>query len=54
MDDETETLAPAAVSVEKKPRLLIVEDDSELRAQMKWALARDYDVEKPDRHRAVS
>src|SRR4051812_1374916 len=27
-----------------KPRLLIVEDDEDIRAQMKWALAADYDV----------
>jgi len=28
----------------EKPKLLIVEDDEDLRTQMKWALARDYDV----------
>ncbi len=27
-----------------KPRLLIVDDDEEIRSQMKWALAADYDV----------
>jgi two-component system NtrC family response regulator len=27
-----------------KPKLLIVEDDEELRTQMKWALAQDYEV----------
>jgi two-component system NtrC family response regulator len=27
-----------------KPKLLIVEDDEEIRTQMKWALARDYEV----------
>ncbi len=27
-----------------KPKLLIVEDDSELRTQMKWSLAQDYEV----------
>ena len=27
-----------------KPRLLIVEDDEDIRAQMQWALAQDYDV----------
>jgi two-component system NtrC family response regulator len=27
-----------------KPKLLIVEDDEEIRTQMKWALANDYDV----------
>ena len=27
-----------------KPALLIVDDDEEIRSQMKWALAQDYDV----------
>ncbi len=27
-----------------KPRLLIVDDDEDIRTQMKWALAQDYDV----------
>ncbi len=27
-----------------KPRLLIVEDDEDIRTQMKWALAKDYEV----------
>ncbi len=27
-----------------KPRLLVVEDDAELRTQMKWALSQDYEV----------
>src|SRR4030095_7130639 len=27
-----------------KPRLLIVDDDEEIRAQMKWALVHDYEV----------
>ena len=27
-----------------KPKLLIVDDDEEIRTQMKWALAQDYDV----------
>jgi two-component system, NtrC family, response regulator len=27
-----------------KPKLLIVEDDDEIRAQMKWALAQDYEI----------
>ena len=27
-----------------KTRLLIVEDDEDIRTQMKWALAADYDV----------
>ena len=26
------------------PRLLIVDDDEEIRTQMKWALAQDYEV----------
>src|ERR1035438_9357286 len=26
------------------PKLLIVDDDEEIRTQMKWALAKDYDV----------
>src|SRR5688500_20249389 len=28
-----------------KPRLLIVDDDDDIRTQMKWALASDYDVQ---------
>jgi two-component system, NtrC family, response regulator len=28
----------------KKPKLLIVDDDEDLRTQMKWALAQDYDI----------
>src|SRR4030095_6451524 len=27
-----------------KPKLLIVDDDDEIRTQMKWALAQDYEV----------
>ena len=27
-----------------KPKLLIVEDDEEIRTQMKWALGQDYEV----------
>ena len=27
-----------------KPRILIIEDDEDVRAQMKWALNADYDV----------
>ena len=27
-----------------KPKLLIVDDDEDIRAQMKWALAQDYEV----------
>ena len=26
------------------PKLLIVDDDEEIRTQMKWALANDYDI----------
>jgi len=36
------TLAPRPSSVKQK--LLIVDDDEDLRMQMKWALAQDYDV----------
>lgn len=37
-----------------KPKLLIVEDDSDLRTQMKWALAQDYEVVlAEDRHSAL-
>jgi two-component system, NtrC family, response regulator len=28
-----------------KPKLLIVDDDEDIRTQMKWALVKDYDVE---------
>jgi two-component system NtrC family response regulator len=39
------TAVPEEVQAQdQKPKLLVVEDDPELRAQMKWALARDYDV----------
>ncbi|HEV2391372.1 MAG TPA: PEP-CTERM-box response regulator transcription factor [Verrucomicrobiae bacterium] len=31
-----------------KPKLLIVDDDEEIRAQMKWALVQDYDVALAD------
>jgi two-component system NtrC family response regulator len=34
-----------------KPRLLIVDDDDDIRTQMKWALASDYDVDMAS-HRA--
>ena len=27
-----------------KPKLLIVDDDDEIRTQMKWALAKDYEI----------
>ena len=37
-----------------KPKLLIVDDDEEIRTQMKWALNRDYEVVlAEDRARAV-
>jgi len=36
-------LAPITLHPEK-PKLLVVEDDSSLATQMKWALAQDYDV----------
>jgi two-component system NtrC family response regulator len=38
-----------------KPRLLIVDDDEEIRTQMKWALAEDYDISlAQDRPSAVA
>jgi two-component system NtrC family response regulator len=38
-----------------KPRLLIVEDDEDIRAQMQWALAQDYDVSTAgDRREALA
>ena len=38
-----------------KPTLLIVEDDEDIRTQMKWALASDYEVvTADDRGRAVA
>jgi two-component system NtrC family response regulator len=37
-----------------KPRLLIVDDDEEIRTQMKWALNQEYDVSlAEDRPRAM-
>lgn len=30
--------------IEEKPRVLVVEDDEDVRTQMKWALAQDYEV----------
>ena len=37
-----------------KPKLLIVEDDEDIRSQMRWALATDYDVRlAEDRAQAV-
>ena len=39
--DNTIAYAPPKVS---KPRLLIVDDDEEIRTQMRWALASDYNV----------
>jgi two-component system NtrC family response regulator len=48
-DPATESLvsSPAAVArpaAEQKPKLLIVDDDDEIRTQMRWALASDYAV----------
>ena len=38
-----------------KPKLLIVDDDEDIRTQMKWALAQDYEVEMAgDRPAAVA
>jgi two-component system NtrC family response regulator len=45
--NEELTLTPFGISVVEKstrPKLLIVDDDEEIRTQMKWALAADYDV----------
>jgi two-component system NtrC family response regulator len=37
-----------------KPEILIVDDDEEIRTQMRWALGRDYEVQTaPDRRTAV-
>ncbi len=33
-----------ALTRSAKPRLLVVEDDEDLRTQMKWALMQDYEV----------
>ena len=33
-----------ALSASAKPKLLIVDDDEEIRTQMKWAVGQDYDV----------
>jgi len=42
---EDTPMAPAArATVQQKPKLLIVDDDDEIRTQMKWALASDYAV----------
>ena len=36
------------------PKLLIVDDDEEIRTQMKWALAKDYEVvQAEDRPSAI-
>src|ERR1043166_8407378 len=38
-----------------KPKLLIVDDDEEIRTQMKWALSQDYEVSlAEDRHSALT
>ncbi|MGA2331863.1 MAG: PEP-CTERM-box response regulator transcription factor [Syntrophales bacterium] len=42
MPPEPSTLAPRRSSA--KPKLLIVDDDEDLRKQMKWAMAQDYNV----------
>jgi len=39
----TETLAKTAAA-RNKPRLLLVDDDEDIRSQMKWALAADYEL----------
>lgn len=39
LDPQPSTLDPS-----RRHRLLIVEDDEDVRAQMKWALARDYEI----------
>ena len=31
-------------TAQMKPKLLVVEDDEEIRTQMKWALGQDYEV----------
>jgi two-component system NtrC family response regulator len=36
--------SPTPTPVSNKPMLLIVDDDEDLRTQMKWALAQDYEV----------
>lgn len=38
------TPTPNPLHPHEKPKLLVVEDDSDLRTQMKWALAQDYEV----------
>ncbi|MEO6246520.1 MAG: PEP-CTERM-box response regulator transcription factor [Opitutaceae bacterium] len=45
--DDQESPAPTATEkkpVAHKPKLLIVDDDDEIRTQMKWALAADYSI----------
>jgi two-component system NtrC family response regulator len=38
-----------------KPRLLLVDDDEDIRTQMKWALAGEYEIEMAgDRAEAVT
>src|SRR5215204_5549217 len=36
-----------------KPKLLIIDDDEEIRTQMKWALAEDYEVHLAEDHRTA-
>ena len=43
-DPHTPHPTPHTPSFSGKPRLLIVEDDEDLRTQMKWALAQDFEV----------
>lgn len=35
---------PNTLTPQQKPKLLVVEDDSDLRTQMRWALAQDYEI----------
>ena len=49
LSTETKPLDSQSASRElllsQRPRLLIVEDDEEVRSQMKWAMARDYNID---------
>lgn len=42
--EETSVPAPTRTAATQKPKLLIVDDDEEIRTQMRWALAADYSV----------
>ena len=35
---------PPIPELSRKPRLLIVEDDEDVRSQMKWAMMQDYEI----------